>query len=139
MKGRVARDPKVKVKLAVARQSAVTRRLMARDAAANRGDTAAVNVKMIGSRGRSLNAEISRNVKSQKSAARQADKARNRQFKSEQSRAKQLLKAHSPAISKAKNISRSQVEKAFKAQPPSIQIKALKKWVKDNRHSATRR
>lgn len=114
-------------------RKAASQRLAAKRAARQRGDTASVNVPMRGSRGRALNAEISRNVAQQKAAKRSADKARNRQFKSDQSRAKKLREVHVPAIAKAKGLSKSQVESAFKAQSPSTQVKALKNWVKQNR------
>jgi len=108
----------------------------AKPAAAAQGDGAVVNISMAGRRGRSLDAEITRNVKAQKASARSADKARNSQFKSEQSRAKKLRSVHVPAIAKAKGISRAQVESALQAQSPSTQIKALKNWVKTNRKNA---
>jgi hypothetical protein len=108
------------------------KRLQAKTAA-KRADRAASNIPMSGSRGRRLDAEITRNVKQQKSAARAADKSRNRQFKSDQSRAKALRAAHTGNIAAAKGISRAEVERAFRRQPPSIQIKALKNWVKQNR------
>ena len=101
--------------------------------AASRPDTAAANIPMRGSRGRSLDREISRNVKQQKVAERSADHARNRTFKTDQSRAKKLREVHVPAIAKAKGLSKGQVESALKAQTPSTQIKALKNWVKQNR------
>ena len=105
-------------------------------AAATRPDTAMVNIPMSGSRGRRLDAEISRNVKAQKTTARVADKARNRQYQSDQARAKKLRAAHVGAIAEAKGISKGQVESALKAQSPSTQIKALKNWVKQNRGKA---
>ena len=105
----------------------------AKGSAAARGDGAAVNIPMAGKRGRSLDAEITRNVKAQKAADRAESKVRNRQFKSEQSRAKKLRSVHVPAIAKAKGLSRAQVESALQAQSPSTQIKALKNWVKANR------
>lgn len=108
----------------------------ARKAAAAQGDGAVVNISMAGRRGRSLDAEITRNVKAQKAADRAESKVRNRQFKSEQSRAKKLRSVHVPAIAKAKGISRAQVESALQAQSPSTQIKALKNWVKANRKNA---
>lgn len=101
--------------------------------AALRPDTAAANISMRGSRGRSLDRDISRNVKQQKVAARSADRARNSKFKTDQSRAKKLREVHVPAIAKAKGLSKGQVESALKAQTPSTQIKALKNWVKQNR------
>jgi len=108
-------------------------KLAARDQARGRGDGAAVNLKLSGTRGKRLDAEISRNVKAQKVASRTADKARNKQFKSEQSRAKKLRDVHVPGIAKAKGISTAQVESALRAQTPGVQIKALKNWVKQNR------
>jgi len=105
-------------------------------AAAAQGDGAVVNIPMAGRRGRSLDAEITRNVKAQKAADRAESKVRNRQFKSEQSRAKKMRSVHVPAIAKAKGISRAQVESALQAQSPSTQIKALKNWVKTNRKNA---
>ena len=105
----------------------------AKPPSAAKPDTAAVNIPMSGTRGRSLDAEISRNIKQQQATARAADKARNRQAKSEQSRAKKLRDTHIGAIAKAKGLSKTQVESAFKAQPASIQIQALKNWVKQNR------
>jgi hypothetical protein len=92
---------------------------------------------MAGKRGRSLDAEITRNVKAQKAADRAESKVRNRQFKSEQSRAKKLRSVHVPAIAKAKGLSRAQVESALQAQSPSTQIKALKNWVKANRKNGS--
>jgi hypothetical protein len=110
-------------------------RLAARDRAVGRGDGAAVNISLGGSRGKRLDSEISRNVKAQQVASRAADKTRNKQFKSEQSRAKKLREVHVAGIAKAKGISPAQVESALKAQPPSVQIKAVKNWVKENRPS----
>jgi hypothetical protein len=113
-------------------------RLAARDRAAGRGDGAAVNISLGGARGKRLDAEISRNVKAQQVASRAADKTRNKQFKSEQSRAKKLREVHVAGIAKAKGISPAQVESALKAQPPSVQIKAVKNWVKENRAKGRR-
>jgi len=103
-----------------------------------RPDTAAQNIPMSGSRGRSLDRDISRNVKQQKVAERSADRARNSKFKTEQSRAKKLRDAHVGAIAQAKGLPKSQVESALKAQTPSTQIKALKNWVKQNRTTAAK-
>lgn len=116
------------------RRVASNRRAVAKSV--SRPDTAMANIPMAGSRGRRLDSEISRNVKAQKSQARAEDKARNRQFKSDQSRAKRLRDAHVGGIAKAKGISKAQVESALKAQPASVQIKAIKNWVKQNREAA---
>ena len=104
--------------------------------ARQRGDTASVNIPMSGARGRALDRDISRNVAQQRKQERAADKARNRQVKSEQSRAKALRTAHVGSIAKAKGLTKGQVESALKAQSPSVQIKALKNWVRDNRKTA---
>lgn len=101
--------------------------------AARRADRAEANIPMRGARGRRLDAEITRNVNAQKAQERAADKARSRQAKTEMSRAKKLRDAHIGSIAKAKGLSKGQVESALKAQPASIQIKALKNWVKVNR------
>ena len=114
-------------------------KLAARDKATGRGDGAAVNIPMSGIRGKRLDAEISRNVKAQAVQSRRESKARNVQFKSDQSRAKKLRDVHVPGIAKAKGLSVSQVAGALKAQPPSVQVKALKNWVKQNRASARRK
>ena len=104
--------------------------------ARQRGDTASVNIPMRGARGRALDRDISRNVAQQRTQERAADKARNRQVKSEQSRAKALRTAHVGSIAKAKGLTKGQVESALKAQSSSVQIKALKNWVRDNRKTA---
>jgi hypothetical protein len=104
-----------------------------------RADRAEANIPMAGARGKRLDAEITRNVKAQKAQARMADKARNVQFKSDQSRAKKLREVHVPGIAKAKGLSTAQVAGALKAQPPSVQVKALKNWVKQNRATAKRK
>lgn len=114
-------------------------RLAAKNAARRRGDMAAVNISMSGSRGRALDREISRNVAQQRTQARVADRARNRQFKTEQSRAKALRTVHVGSIAKAKGLTKTQVESALKAQSPAVQIKALKSWVRDNRKTARKR
>lgn len=111
-------------------------RLAAKNAARQRGDTASFNIPMRGARGRALDREISRNVEQQRKQERAADKARNRQMKSEQSRAKALRTAHVGSIAKAKGLTKGQIESALKAQSPSVQIKALKNWVRDNRKTA---
>jgi hypothetical protein len=108
-------------------------------AAAAKPDMAVTNIPMRGSRGRALNAEISRNVKAQKVSARVGDRTRNRKVQSDQSRAKKLRAAHVGNIAKAKGISKGQVESALKAQSASTQVKALKNWVKQNRAAAKRR
>ena len=101
----------------------------------DRPDMAQVNIKgrFSGQAGKRYDAGLDRVVKAQKAADRADSKARNRQFKSDQSRAKALRTAHVGAIAKAKGLSKGQVESALKAQPPSVQIKALKNWVRDNR------
>lgn len=123
-------------KLQIQSRLSETRSSLRQSQSAARGDTASVNRPMAGARGRQLDREISRNVKAQKAAERAESKARNRQFKSDQSRAKALRTAHVGAIAKAKGLSKGQVESALKAQSPSVQIKALKNWVRDNRQGA---
>ena len=102
-----------------------------------RGDGASVNRKMSGSRGKALDAEITRNVNAQKAANRAASKARNRQFKSDQSRAKKLRDVHGATLAKSyaakSGKSAGDVMNAIKGMSPSNQIKLFQKYVKENR------
>lgn len=115
------------------------KRLQAKTAAkrAQRADTASVNRPMRGSRGRALDAEISRNVNAQKAASRAASKARNRQFKSDQSRAKQLRNVHGATLAKSyaakSGKAPADVMKAIQSMSPSKQIKLFKQHVKETR------
>lgn len=104
----------------------------------DRPDLAQVNIKgrFTGQAGKRMDASLDKAVNSIKSANRAESRARNSQFKSDQSRAKALRTAHVGAIAKAKGLSKGQVETALKAQSPSVQIKALKNWVRDNRKGA---
>lgn len=105
-----------------------------------RGDTASVNVSMSGSRGRRLDAEISRNVKQQKTTARAADKSRNIQFKADQSRAKALRGKYGDQLAKdfaAKSGRKvSEVKATIKGMPPSQQVKLLTKAGREQRAKA---
>lgn len=104
---------------------------------AARGDGASVNRKMSGSRGKALDAEITRNVNAQKAANRAAAKARNSQFKSDQSRAKKLRDVHGATLAKSyaakSGKSAGDVMNAIKGMSPSKQIKLFQKYVKENR------
>jgi hypothetical protein len=106
-------------------------------------DMAVTNIPMAGRRGRSLDAEISRNVRQQKTAARAADKAANRQLKSDQSRAKKLRSVHEKATvakySAKMNKSPSEVRGAIRSLTPSAQVKFFRQYVKENRATARKR
>jgi hypothetical protein len=121
-----------------ARVARAERRIASRQGA--RPDMAVTNIPMAGRRGRSLDAEISRNVRQQKTAARAADKTVNRQFKSDQSRAKKLRSVHEKvAVAKysAKmNKSPSEVRGAIRSLTPSAQVKFFRQYVKENRATA---
>ncbi|MFZ9759677.1 MAG: hypothetical protein ACO3CJ_09535 [Burkholderiaceae bacterium] len=121
-----------------------TRRSLSASQAAARGDTASVNRPMAGSRGRALNAEISRNVAQQKAATRSADKARNRQFKADQSRAKKLRDVHLKPLATgyaARNPGRTaaEVSRRISGMQPADQIKLFRQYVKENRSTARKR
>ena len=107
---------------------------------ARRADRAEANIPMRGSRGRRLDAEITRNVRQQKAAARAADKARNRQFKSDQSRAKALRAQYGDQLAKdfaAKSGKKvSEVKAAIKGMAPSQQVKLLTKAGRQQRAQA---
>lgn len=125
-------------------RKAATARLAAknaeRKAARQRGDTASVNVPMRGSRGRRLDAEISRNVKQQKTTARAQSRARNAQFKSDQSRAKALRDKYGDQLAKdfaAKSGRKvSEVRSTIKSMAPSQQVKLLTKAGREQRAKA---
>lgn len=108
--------------------------------ARQRGDTAAVNIPMRGSRGRALNAEISRNVAQQKATSRAVSKTANRKFKSEQSRAKKMREVHEKAVvgkySAKMGKPASEIRGAIRSMEPSKQIKLFKQFVKENRATA---
>ena len=97
--------------------------------AAKRADRAASNIPMSGSRGRRLNAEISRNVKQQAATKRAESKVRNRQFKSDQSRAKALRERYGDQLARdfaAKSGRKvSEVRATIKGMAPSQQVKLL--------------
>jgi hypothetical protein len=103
-------------------------------------DTAAVNIPMSGTRGKRLNAEISRNVNAQKATNRAASKASNAKFRSEQSRAKKLREVHlgSLAAGYAKKSGKkvADVKATIKGMSPSGQIKLFRQYVKENRATA---
>lgn len=112
----------------------------AKRAARQRGDTAAVNVKMSSGRGRKLDAEISRNVTQQRTAKRAESRARNAQFKSDQSRAKALRGKYGDQLAKdfaAKSGKKvSEVKATIKGMAPSQQIKLLTKAGREQRAQA---
>lgn len=120
-----------------------TRRSLSASQLASRGDTASVNRPMAGTRGRALNAEISRNVNAQRSAARTADKSRNRQFKSDQSRAKKLREVHLAPLAagytqrSGRNV--TEVKRRISSMEPKDQIKLFRQYVKENRSTARKR
>lgn len=121
-----------------------TRRDLTASRAAQRGDTAASNIPMAGRRGRSLNAEISRNVAQQKASSRASDKARNRSFKAEQSRAKKLRQVHLEPLASgyaSRNPGRSaaEVKRRISGMQPSDQIKLFRQYVKENRSTFRKR
>ena len=111
-----------------------------RRAARQRGDTASVNVPMRGSRGRRLDAEISRNVTQQRTAKRAESRARNAQFKSDQSRAKALRGKYGDQLAKdfaAKSGRKvSEVKATIKGMAPSQQVKLLTKAGREQRAQA---
>lgn len=106
------------------------------------GDTAMVNIPMSGSRGRRLDAEITRNVKAQKAADRAASRALGRQFKSDTSRAKKLRSVHEKAVVAKYSVKMgkpaAEVRSAIRTLEPSRQVKFFKQWVKENRAAARR-
>jgi len=130
-------------KLQIQSRLSETRLSLSQAKAATRPDMAVTNIPMAGRRGRSLDADISRNVRQQKTAARAADKAVNRQFKNDQSRAKKLRSVHEKvAVAKysAKmNKSPSEVRGAIRSLTPSAQVKFFRQYVKENRATARKR
>jgi len=108
--------------------------------AAKRADRAASNIPMSGSRGRRLDAEISRNVKQQAATKRAESKARNRQFKSDQSRAKALRDRYGDQLARdfaAKSGRKvSEVKATIKGMAPSQQVKLLTKAGREQRAQA---
>lgn len=131
-------------KLQIQSRLSETRVALSQSKAAARPDTAASNVPMAGRRGKSLNAEISRNVAQQKFATRSADKARNSQFKSEQSRAKKLRSVHlgplaSGYVSRNPGRSIGEVKRRISGMEPRDQIKLFRQYVKENRSTARKR
>ena len=118
-------------------------RLQAKTAAkraARRNDAASVNVPMSGSRGRRLDAEISRNVSQQSTAKRAESRARNAQFKSDQSRAKALRGKYGDQLAKdfAARSGRkvSEVKSTIKGMAPAQQVKLLTKAGREQRAKA---
>ena len=109
-------------------------------AARQRGDAASVNVPMRGSRGRRLDAEISRNVTQQRTAKRAESRARNSQFKSDQSRVKALRSKYGNQLAKdfaAKSGRKvSEVKSTIKGMAPSQQVKLLTKAGREQRAKA---
>lgn len=109
-------------------------------AARRRGDTASVNMSMRGSRGRRLDAEISRNVKQQQTTKRAESRARNAQFKSDQSRAKVLRGKYGDQLAKdfaAKSGRKvSEVKATIKGMAPAQQVKLLTKAGREQRAQA---
>jgi hypothetical protein len=107
-----------------------------------RPDMAVINIPMRGSRGRRLDAEISRNVAQQKAANRSASKARNRKFKSDQSRAKKLREVHEKAVvgkySAKMGKTASEVRSAIRSMEPARQVKFFRQFVKENRATAAK-
>jgi hypothetical protein len=116
-------------------------RAAARTSNVNR-DTAVVNIPMRGSRGRRLDAEISRNVAQQKAASRAASKAANRKFKSDQSRAKKLREVHEKAVvgkySAKMGKPASEIRSAIRSMEPARQVKFFRQFVKENRATAAK-
>ena len=121
-------------------RKAAGERLAAKRAARQRGDTASVNVPMSGSRGRRLNAEISRNVKQQQTTKRAESRARNAQFKSDQSRAKALRGKYGDQLAKnfaAKSGRKvSEVKATIKGMAPAQQVKLLTQAGRQQRATA---
>jgi hypothetical protein len=107
-----------------------------------RPDMAVTNIPMRGSRGRRLDAEISRNVTQQKAASRAASKAANRKFKSDQSRAKKLREVHEKAVvgkySAKMGKPASEVRSAIRSMEPARQVKFFRQFVKENRATAAK-
>ena len=107
-----------------------------------RPDMAVTNIPMRGSRGRRLDAEISRNVAQQKAASRSASKAANRKFKSDQSRAKKLREVHEKAVvgkySAKMGKTASEVRSAIRSMEPAKQVKFFRQFVKENRATAAK-
>ena len=119
---------------------AATASLAAKREARRRGDTASVNVPMRGSRGRRLDAEITRNVTQQRTAKRAESRARNAQFKSDQSRAKALRGKYGDQLAKdfaAKSGRKvSEVKATIKGMAPAQQVKLLTKAGREQRAQA---
>ena len=111
-----------------------------RTASRQRGDTASVNVPMRGSRGRRLDAEITRNVTQQRTAKRAESRARNARFKSDQSRAKALRGKYGDQLAKdfaAKSGRKvSEVKATIKGMAPAQQVKLLTKAGRQQRAQA---
>jgi len=108
----------------------------------SKGDGAVVNIPMAGTRGRRLDAEITRNVKAQKAADRAASKALGRKVKAETSRAKKLRGVHEKAaVSKyAAKMGKpaTEVRSAIRGMTASQQIKFFRQYVKENRAAAAK-
>ena len=119
---------------------AATASLAAKREARRRGDTASVNVPMRGSRGRRLDAEITRNVTQQRTTKRAESRARNAQFKSDQSRAKVLRGRYADQLAKdfaAKSGRKvSEVKATIKNMAPAQQVKLLTKAGRQQRAQA---
>ena len=119
---------------------AASQRLAAKNEARRRGDTASVNVPMRGSRGRRLDAEITRNVTQQRTTKRAESRARNAQFKSDQSRAKALRGRYGDQLAKdfaAKSGRKvSEVKATIKGMAPAQQVKLLTKAGRQQRAQA---
>ena len=111
-----------------------------RRAARQRGDSASVNVPMRGSRGRRLDAEITRNVTQQRTAKRAESRARNAQFKSDQSRAKALRGKYGDQLAKDFAVKSgrkvSEVKATIKGMAPAQQVKLLTKAGRQQRAQA---
>jgi hypothetical protein len=96
-----------------------------------RGDTASVNRPMAGSRGRQLDAEISRRVKADKAIKRAESIERNKRYKSDQSEAKRLRAEVggelASRVSAKTGRPLSEVNAAIKSMPPAKQVALLRK------------
>ena len=96
-----------------------------------RGDTASVNRPMAGSRGRQLDAEISRRVKADKAIKRAESIERNKRYKSDQSEAKRLRAEVggelASRVSAKTGKPLSEVKAAIKSMPPAKQVALLRK------------
>lgn len=107
------------------------------------GDTAVSNIPMRGRRARSLDAEISRNVRQQRASARTQDRARNRQFKSDQSRAKALRAKYGDQLARSfaakSGQSVGEVKRAIKGMEPSRQVQLLTQAGREQRAVANQR